>query len=65
MYFNVLNNFSSMQFFDWKPLKVGNWPRFCFCNLLKKKRQNERSDMCEAHDFWKKWTPCARFLAEN
>ena len=28
MYFDALNNFSSMHFVDWKPLKVGNRPRY-------------------------------------
>ena len=26
-YFDVLHKFSSLHFVDWKPLKVGNWPR--------------------------------------
>ena len=34
MYFNALNNFSSMHFVDWKPLKVGNQPRHRSVNLL-------------------------------
>ena len=33
MYFNALNNFSSMYFVDWKPLKVGNRPGYRSVNL--------------------------------
>ena len=29
IYFYVLNNFSSMHFVDWKPLKVGDRPSHC------------------------------------
>ena len=33
MYFDALNNFSSMHFVDWKSLKVGNWLRHRSVNL--------------------------------
>ena len=33
MYFDALNNFSSMHFVYWKPLKVGNRPRHRSVNL--------------------------------
>ena len=34
IYFDVLNNFSSMHFVDWKPLKVENQPRHRSVKLL-------------------------------
>ena len=33
MYFDALNNFYSMHFVDWKPLKVRNWPHHRSANL--------------------------------
>ena len=34
IYFDVLNNFSSMHFVHWKPLKVKNWLSYRSVKLL-------------------------------
>ena len=47
MYFDALNNFSSMHFANWKPLKVRSWPSHCSVkNPTKRDPPKKLQQMC-------------------